>query len=453
MFRFHFRRCVDWAEANIQQEMLPDHIDPITGRKRGVLVKGWRSNHLGDGGAVAWCTAQVFQALTSFRKLVKVLLTASILQEFGGKAAPTSGLLKKTISGRDDSDWVRLMDSDLELAGTKSSLKTVLYERLLLPQAAKEAAIARVLLPPLASSTAATSATGTIAADSSNSKDEIPSGSGEYPPLYSAILFGPPGTAKTTICTSIARYLGWHFLTIDTACFLADGLENIAARMSYVFTRLASLERTIILFDEIEEFCLDRDNPQLTMESRLLTTAMLTQLNDLRRKQQSIFLVATNRLRAFDAAVIRPGRFDMLVFVGTPNLAARMQRLRAKLQQSGLFTVAQQEMIVTTTAAYLQSRWTQLRFLSFAENDSLLSFVVDQASRRLLLSTSSSSQAASFTDSDDAVTDPAIARDSSLLNLIDEAALADKIASVLRTATIQGAVQAEYEASEKLSRV
>jgi SpoVK/Ycf46/Vps4 family AAA+-type ATPase len=77
----------------------------------------------------------------------------------------------------------------------------------------------------------------------------------------------------------MANYLGWNFLTVDTACFLADGLENIAARMTYIFTRLNSLERTIILFDEIEEFCLDRENPNLAMESRMLTTAMLTQVS------------------------------------------------------------------------------------------------------------------------------------------------------------------------------
>ena len=45
------------------------------------------------------------------------------------------------------------------------------------------------------------------------------------------------------------------------------------------------------------------------MESRLLTTAMLTLLNTLRREQKNIFIVATNRLKSFDAAVIRPGRY------------------------------------------------------------------------------------------------------------------------------------------------
>ncbi len=64
----------------------------------------------------------------------------------------------------------------------------------------------------------------------------------------------------------------------------------------------------------------------------MLTTSMLTAINDLRKKQKSIFFLATNRLRAFDAAITRPGRFDMQLFVGTPNLEARIIQLRSKLE-------------------------------------------------------------------------------------------------------------------------
>ena len=149
--------------------------------------------------------------------------------------------------------------------------------------------------------------------------------------LYSLILFGPPGTAKTTTAIHLASVINYNFVTIDTATFLADGLENVASRMTYVFERLRSMRDTVILFDEIEEFCLDRENPALAMESRMLTTAMLTQLAGLRRDQSNVFIVATNRLRSFDAAVIRPGRFDLLAFVGTPNYAAREQRLKRYL--------------------------------------------------------------------------------------------------------------------------
>jgi SpoVK/Ycf46/Vps4 family AAA+-type ATPase len=78
---------------------------------------------------------------------------------------------------------------------------------------------------------------------------------------YSAILFGPPGTAKTTICEALAKRMGWDFLVIDTSVFLADGLSNVSSRIRYVFQRLQSLQNCVILFDEIEEFCLDRETP------------------------------------------------------------------------------------------------------------------------------------------------------------------------------------------------
>lgn len=132
------------------------------------------------------------------------------------------------------------------------------------------------------------------------------------------------GTAKTTISEAVAEKMGWDFVVIDTAAFLADGLTNVASRIRYVFTRLQALRECVILFDEIEEFCLDRETPGLSMESRMLTTAMLTAINDLRRAKQSVFFLATNRLRAFDAAIIRPGRFDIQLFVGTPNLDSRV---------------------------------------------------------------------------------------------------------------------------------
>uniref|UniRef100_A0A0G4GTU4 AAA+ ATPase domain-containing protein n=1 Tax=Chromera velia CCMP2878 TaxID=1169474 RepID=A0A0G4GTU4_9ALVE len=175
-------------------------------------------------------------------------------------------------------------------------------------------------------------------------------------PCYSLILFGPPGTAKSTLCASMANYLGWNFLVVDTSDFLAHGMGEVAARMRYIFDRLKVLERTIILFDEVEEFCQDRTNERLGMESRMLTTAMLTQFNDLRRQQKSVFIVATNRVRSLDAAVIRPGRFDMMLFAGTPNLKSREQRLRSKLQATRL-SLEDKEAACRLVTQFMRRRW------------------------------------------------------------------------------------------------
>lgn len=163
--------------------------------------------------------------------------------------------------------------------------------------------------------------------------------------------------------------MGYDFVVIDTATFLADGLTNVAARIRYVFTRLMALNKCVILFDEIEEFVLDREIPNLSMESRMLTTAMLTAINDLRKKKQSIFFVATNRLQAFDKAITRPGRFDMQLFVGTPNLNSRVQQFEDALSSKmPVLDGDKKTEIIEAYRNFLKSVWTQdAMFMNYLE--------------------------------------------------------------------------------------
>lgn len=170
------------------------------------------------------------------------------------------------------------------------------------------------------------------------------------------------------ITEAVADSLGWDFVVIDTSVFLEDGLSNIASRIRYVFTRLMALRDCVILFDEIEEFCLDRESPGITMQSRMLTTAMLTAINDLRRTKQSVFFLATNRLRAFDSAIIRPGRFDIQLFVGTPNLQSRVTLLDEALSKVTTVSDENRETAKETYKAFLESQWKRdAMFMNYLE--------------------------------------------------------------------------------------
>ena len=51
--------------------MLPEVCDPVTFRCYGSVIRGWRSNHIGSGGAACWCTAQVFYSLSRIKRLLK----------------------------------------------------------------------------------------------------------------------------------------------------------------------------------------------------------------------------------------------------------------------------------------------------------------------------------------------------------------------------------------------
>ena len=85
---------------------------------------------------------------------------------------------------------------------------------------------------------------------------------------------------------------------------------------------------------------------------------MLTAINDLRRAKHSIFFIATNRLRAFDAAITRRGRFDMQLFVGTPNLESRMLQFQLKLSEiKGLKKLKASALEIYRT--FLKSEWSE----------------------------------------------------------------------------------------------
>merc|ERR1712176_1583598 len=255
------------------------------------------------------------------RELIEQILHDDVLEEFGGVNQQHEGIKLAA--------WDRLLDTDLGNPLEECrTLKSMLKER---------------MIEPFSSTLELT-----------GSMCNVP----KLGLAYSSILFGPPGTAKTTICESLAQRMGWDFLVIDTACFLEDGLTNVASRIRYVFERLQSLNECVILFDEIEEFCLDRETPGLGMESRMLTTAMLTAINDLRRAKRSIFFLATNRLRAFDAAIIRPGRFDMSLFVGTPNLEARVILFQQAMTGMPISQEAR-EKAIGTYRDYLSSIWSE----------------------------------------------------------------------------------------------
>lgn len=297
-FRPHLdklNRLLGWIEQHQLVEIIPDYCDAETGQCYGKPLRGWASPHMTSrfSNPAGWSTSHALTSVIRMRKTIQKLLHIDVLEEFGGK---TNGGVPKLAS------WDRLLDTDLGDPADGITLKDVLNDRMVFPFS------------------------DTI---------EGGIGSAQHVPkvgiAYSAILFGPPGTAKSTICEALAERIGWDFLVIDTSHFLEDGLTNVATRIRYLFTRLRSLTNCVILFDEIEEFCLDRETPGLGMESRMLTTSMLTQINDLRKAKKSVFFLATNRLRAFDSAIIRPGRFDMQLFVGTPNLESRVIQLRNQL--------------------------------------------------------------------------------------------------------------------------
>lgn len=162
-------------------------------------------------------------------------------------------------------------------------------------------------------------------------------------PKCSIIFFGPPGTGKTTIASALANRLGWGMIEIGPGDFLTKGIEGIFAQGDTIFQRLLMLSNVVVLFDEVDELVQARDSESEKI-SRFLTTYMLPWIQRLRDKAAIVFIFATNRIAAFDPAIRRLGRFDLVLPLGPPQGSERVRVMRAMnlgLEDSALQLLAQ----------------------------------------------------------------------------------------------------------------
>jgi ATPase family associated with various cellular activities (AAA) len=146
----------------------------------------------------------------------------------------------------------------------------------------------------------------------------------------SAILFGPPGTSKTTLIRLLADVIAWTYVEIHASHFVAEGLTQVQKTADTIFKQLSELDHAVVLFDEIDELVREREMEKDAF-GRFLTTSMLPKLAELWEARKILYFVATNHINYFDSAIIRSNRFDALIFVSPPSFQAKIARLKELL--------------------------------------------------------------------------------------------------------------------------
>jgi hypothetical protein len=147
----------------------------------------------------------------------------------------------------------------------------------------------------------------------------------------SALLFGPPGTGKTTLVKGVANALGWDYVEVLASDFLSEGLNQVPKVADRIFKQLMELDHCVILFDEIDELIRVRDDAGSDPFGRFLTTSMLPKLAKLWEQRRVLFFVNTNDIESADPAIRRSQRFDAAIFVPPPSFERKKKRLRKLL--------------------------------------------------------------------------------------------------------------------------
>jgi len=147
-------------------------------------------------------------------------------------------------------------------------------------------------------------------------------------PAKGFLLYGPPGTGKTLLAKAAARESNANFIATKSSDLLSKWYGESEQQIARLFARARQVAPCIIFIDEIDSLAPARGRgmgePQVT--ERVVNT-ILAEMDGLEDLQSVVLIGATNRPTLLDPALLRPGRFDELVYVTVPDKTGRRRIL------------------------------------------------------------------------------------------------------------------------------
>ena len=142
-------------------------------------------------------------------------------------------------------------------------------------------------------------------------------------PPRGILLFGPPGTGKTLLAKAVASESEANFISIKGPELLSKYVGESERAIRETFRKAKQAAPTVIFFDEIDSIAPQRSSVSDTHVSERVVSQILTELDGVEELKDVIIVAATNRPDMVDPALLRPGRFDRLIYIKPPEKVGR----------------------------------------------------------------------------------------------------------------------------------
>jgi transitional endoplasmic reticulum ATPase len=171
-------------------------------------------------------------------------------------------------------------------------------------------------------------------------------------PARGILLYGPPGTGKTLLAKAVAKESEANFIQVKGPSLLSMWVGKSEEGMRKVFERARQVAPCIVFFDEIDALAGKRGIEAGTRVTERVLNQLLAEMDGLEDLNDVIVLGATNRPDMLDPALLRPGRFDKILLVNTPEEEGRYQILKIHTKHMPLTKNVNLKEIAKVTIGY-----------------------------------------------------------------------------------------------------
>ncbi|RLG78227.1 MAG: AAA family ATPase [Thermoprotei archaeon] len=171
-------------------------------------------------------------------------------------------------------------------------------------------------------------------------------------PPRGILLYGPPGCGKTLLAKAVATESGANFIAVKGPEILSKWVGESEKAIREIFRRARQVAPTVVFFDEIDSIAPARGFRHDSGVTDRIVNQLLAELDGIQTLKNVVVIGATNRADIVDPALLRPGRFDRVIFVPPPDKKARLEILKVHTRNVPLAEDVDLERLADMTEGY-----------------------------------------------------------------------------------------------------
>jgi transitional endoplasmic reticulum ATPase len=144
-------------------------------------------------------------------------------------------------------------------------------------------------------------------------------------PPRGILIYGPPGTGKTLLAKAVAHESKANFISIKGPEVMSKWVGESEKAVRELFKKARQVAPTIVFLDELDSIAPMRGTDTGTHVTDSVVNQLLTSIDGLESMEGVVVIGATNRPDIIDPGLLRPGRFDRLVLIHSPDKIARLE--------------------------------------------------------------------------------------------------------------------------------